>query len=361
VEDDADATTTGEQADATVEEQTPEQRQQREAVAEAARLKEQPLVKFFARMPELSVLYLHGNAIVTGRCTRQYRRAMIIGMPQLTYLDERPIFAEERKPLEAWASGGRPAEEAARNAIRQAKMDHLTSCVRVMAELKESKREERLQREREWERQQDARRAWLASKQVDFQRERTEVDHEEFEMRAALESEEEAAWMDITDAAKPSLHAALKATEDRAIRDEARREAEAEVAALERAMERERGAMRDAAQERQHWIEVFTREDEEADVAAMEEINRLLAELNPGTALTTFEPTFSDPTPASAEGAAAAAADNNNSTVPTSVKRAASAEMDETTVHHAEAAAKKDPAMWAQFSEWSKMQRAASK
>lgn len=49
------------------------------------------VVNFFKSLPLVSVIYLHGNGIV--RSLKQYRRKMILHLPALTYLDERPVFA----------------------------------------------------------------------------------------------------------------------------------------------------------------------------------------------------------------------------------------------------------------------------
>ena len=44
---------------------------------------------------------------------------MIASLPELTYLDERPVFDSEREVTTAWARGGLKEERAARDAIRE--------------------------------------------------------------------------------------------------------------------------------------------------------------------------------------------------------------------------------------------------
>jgi hypothetical protein len=43
-----------------------------------------------------------------------YRKRLTIGMKNLYYLDDRPIFEIERLAADAWASGGAEAEQKAR-------------------------------------------------------------------------------------------------------------------------------------------------------------------------------------------------------------------------------------------------------
>lgn len=55
-------------------------------------------------MNKLAVLYLQNNPI----CKKipNYRKTLIASLPNLKYLDDRPIFEEDRRYAEAFAQGG---------------------------------------------------------------------------------------------------------------------------------------------------------------------------------------------------------------------------------------------------------------
>ncbi|GLD93548.1 hypothetical protein PINS_up002140 [Pythium insidiosum] len=82
-------------------------------------------------MPSLKVLYLQGNDVV--KHIKQYRKTLVYRCRQLKYLDDRPVFDDERRRVDAWgkaldASNGdyKAAQEAEReemDKIRQEKRD----------------------------------------------------------------------------------------------------------------------------------------------------------------------------------------------------------------------------------------------
>ena len=54
------------------------------------------------RLPDLRVVYLMGNPCV--KAIKNYRRAVVSRCKHLKYLDERPVFEEERRRTDAWAT-----------------------------------------------------------------------------------------------------------------------------------------------------------------------------------------------------------------------------------------------------------------
>lgn len=75
------------------------------------------LPEVFVRMPSLRVLYLKGNP-----CAKQipnYRKSVTAYCPDLRYLDDRPVFPEDRRAAEAFNRGGLEEERAERKRIRE--------------------------------------------------------------------------------------------------------------------------------------------------------------------------------------------------------------------------------------------------
>ena len=66
-------------------------------------------------MPLLACLYLKNNPCV--REFKNYRRRLIGYISSLKYLDDRPVFINERRVAEAWIKDGKEGEESERNAI----------------------------------------------------------------------------------------------------------------------------------------------------------------------------------------------------------------------------------------------------
>ncbi|MCO5594174.1 hypothetical protein L7F22_048198 [Adiantum nelumboides] len=68
------------------------------------------------RKLSLSLLRMNGNPVVSK--ARYYRKATIVSIPMLNYLDDSPVFAKERRLAEAWEKGGTDAEKAMRDTIK---------------------------------------------------------------------------------------------------------------------------------------------------------------------------------------------------------------------------------------------------
>lgn len=95
------------------------------------RIDDPEIVEVIANMPSLKVLYLQGNDVV--KKIKQYRKTIIHRCRLLKYLDDRPVFEDERRRVDAWGralneSGGdvKAAQEAERlelEAIRREKKE----------------------------------------------------------------------------------------------------------------------------------------------------------------------------------------------------------------------------------------------
>lgn len=56
-----------------------------------------------------------------------YRKRLTVGMKNLYYLDDRPIFEIERLAADAWAAGGAEAEQEARLKYQEKKNAEMKS------------------------------------------------------------------------------------------------------------------------------------------------------------------------------------------------------------------------------------------
>ncbi len=80
-------------------------------------LADQAVLNVIKQLPNLKCLYLKGNPLVS--TTKNYRKTVISAIPTLGYLDERPVFEDERRLVSAWAIGGLEAEREERKLIKQ--------------------------------------------------------------------------------------------------------------------------------------------------------------------------------------------------------------------------------------------------
>ena len=90
------------------------------------------------KMPKLSALYLKGNPCV--RKIKHYRKNLLSTMPQLAYLDERPVFELERVAVNAWKEGGIEAERAARKQFQANKVNKDRESMNSFRRWKEERR-----------------------------------------------------------------------------------------------------------------------------------------------------------------------------------------------------------------------------
>lgn len=66
------------------------------------------ILDLLVSLPNLKVLYLKDNPVV--QSIPNYRKTLITSIKTLTYLDDRPVFDDERRLAEAWKRGGRDEE-----------------------------------------------------------------------------------------------------------------------------------------------------------------------------------------------------------------------------------------------------------
>lgn len=168
------------------------------------------LVRFFQRLPLVSVIYMQGNGL--SHRLRSYRRNMILHLSALTYLDERPVFPEERRVVEAWGRGGEDAEAAERAAIREEKRAHLTQCVKVLTEQRDGQREMRDRLTQQLERRRAQELEELTQRRRKDRDDRAAVEAAEQVAREAEERAEQDAWWDVEDLFR-TAHAGLAAHE----------------------------------------------------------------------------------------------------------------------------------------------------
>jgi dynein assembly factor 1 len=83
------------------------------------KISDEGIIDILKQMPNLGVLYLKGNPVV-GKI-QSYRKVMISSLPNLNYLDDRPVFEEERLCAIAWSKGGIHAEMEERRRIKEEK------------------------------------------------------------------------------------------------------------------------------------------------------------------------------------------------------------------------------------------------
>ena len=88
------------------------------------KLETEEFLPIVSKLPELRLLKLDGNPIA--RVMSQYRRRLLNAMPKLTFLDDTPVKESEVRCAQAWARGGREAEMAEREKIKQEQEDEKT-------------------------------------------------------------------------------------------------------------------------------------------------------------------------------------------------------------------------------------------
>jgi len=103
-------------------------------------------IKILEGMENLAVLYLTNNPII--KKIPNYRKTLIARLPKLKYLDDRPVFAEDRRYAEAFHKGGMDAEREERAKVKQEEEDRQEANHRYFKEFVEQARKEREEKDR---------------------------------------------------------------------------------------------------------------------------------------------------------------------------------------------------------------------
>lgn len=77
--------------------------------------------EIFVKLPNIRVIYAQNNPFI--KKVNQYRKTMIAKLPELRYLDDRPVFPEDRRRAMAFQRGGIEEERKEMKAIRKEKED----------------------------------------------------------------------------------------------------------------------------------------------------------------------------------------------------------------------------------------------
>jgi hypothetical protein len=117
------------------------------------KIDDEAVVDILEKVPDLRVVYLQGNPVV--KKIPHYRKTLIFKLKQLKYLDDRPVFDDERRRCEAWyrafleggVSAAQAAERAEIDAIRDEKKAADERNFRAMEEMMREGLEIRKQRE----------------------------------------------------------------------------------------------------------------------------------------------------------------------------------------------------------------------
>ena len=56
------------------------------------------------KLPNIAVVYMQNNEFT--KKISHYRKSIISKMPHIKYIDDKPVFEDEKRFAEAWARGG---------------------------------------------------------------------------------------------------------------------------------------------------------------------------------------------------------------------------------------------------------------
>lgn len=109
------------------------------------KLEDPQIVHVFECMNDLRVLYLTGNPVT--QKIPNYRKTLIVRLPNLQYLDERPVFPRDRACAEAWSRGGVEAERKERQQWINKENQRIQDSVNYLRDTRQKVSAERVERE----------------------------------------------------------------------------------------------------------------------------------------------------------------------------------------------------------------------
>lgn len=103
------------------------------------------LPEVFMRMPGLRVLYLKGNS--AAKKIVNYRKSITVYCKDLRYLDDRPVFEDDRRTAEAFNRGGLEEQRAEQKRIREEKSQKHENNMRAFQEMIDNSKREKRERD----------------------------------------------------------------------------------------------------------------------------------------------------------------------------------------------------------------------
>lgn len=103
------------------------------------------LPEVFARMKDLRVLYLKGNP--AAKKIVNYRKSLTAYCKDMRYIDDRPVFEDDRRCAEAFNRGGIEEERAEKRRIKEEKSQAHDRNMRLFQEMIENSRREKKERD----------------------------------------------------------------------------------------------------------------------------------------------------------------------------------------------------------------------
>merc|ERR1719450_1022658 len=96
-------------------------------------------------MNDLRVLYLKGNS--ASKKVVNYRKSLTVYCKDLRYLDDRPVFEDDRRTAEAFNRGGIEEQRAEQKRIREEKSEAHERNMRAFSEMIENSKREKKERD----------------------------------------------------------------------------------------------------------------------------------------------------------------------------------------------------------------------